>query len=146
MPKIKMFATWVHSLRFPLPLYRGLRLEQDEDYRADYPELQFWSTDERVALRFARGSANLKRKMQLLQSEYVSADRVHWLSTLGQFLMWSIGGEEEYEIVLDGEDPKVVRVQEIVPRPELLRGSRNDNAATTARCATLRWRRVQERP
>jgi len=121
---LDLFAAWVHSLRFPLPLYRGLHLKGGEDYRADYPEVQFWSADERVALRFARTQSLHKRKMQILQSEPVSADRVHWLSTLGQFLEY----EDEYEIVLDGEDPKVVRVQEIVPRPDLLQGSRNDGS------------------
>jgi hypothetical protein len=127
---LDMFVTWVHSLRFPLPLYRGLHLKEGENYRADYPEVQFWSTDERVALRFARFQSLHKRKMQILQSEPVSADRVHWLSTLGQFLEYSVNGEEdEYEIVLDGGDPKVVRVQEIVPRPELLRGSRSARAS-----------------
>lgn len=125
-----MFVTWVHSLRFPLPLYRGLHLKEGEDYRADYPEVQFWSTDERVALRFARKMWPHKRKMQILQSELVYADRVHWLSTLGQFLEYSVNGEEdEYEIVIDGEDPEVVRVQEIVPRPQLLRGSRSARAS-----------------
>jgi hypothetical protein len=151
-----MFAAWVHGLRFPLPLYRGLSLKPDEDYREDYPEVQFWSADERAALRFARsGPKSSHRKMQILQSESISADRVHWLSTLGQFLEYSVNGEEdEYEIVLDGEDPKVVRVQEIVPRPQLLRGSRNDNArvfyhgtrSVDAAVSILRQGQVRTRP
>lgn len=126
---LDMFAAWVHGLRFPLPLYRGLSLKPGEDYREDYPEAQFWSTDERVALRFAR-AGQPGRKMQVLRSEPVSQDDVHWLSTLGQFLLYSAepdfgsGLEEEYEIS-PNNDPKVVRVQEIVPRPDLLRGSRN---------------------
>jgi len=130
---LNLFAAWVHSLRFPLPLYRGLSLRGNENYRADYPEAQFWSTDERVALRFAR-TGHPGSRMQLLQSEPVSADLVHWLSTLGQFLIYSAepdfgsGLEEEYEISTM-VDPKVVRVQEIVPRPELLRGSRSARAS-----------------
>jgi len=127
--QLEAFASWAQGLRFPLALYRGLGLRAGQDYEAGHPEVQSWSTDERVALRFAReGLSSGKDKMQLLQSESISPDRVAWLDTLGFFLQYSAGEDEgEYEIVPNG-DLRVVRVQEIVQRPGLLtaRGSRSD--------------------
>jgi hypothetical protein len=125
---LDLFAAWVHSLRFPLALYRGLHLHADKDYNPNHPDVQYWSADERVALSFARSGLHRGQKMQVLMSEPISPDQVHWLSTLGLFLEYSVNGEyDEFEITPKG-DLKVVRVQEIKPRPDLVQGSKNDGS------------------
>jgi hypothetical protein len=149
---LHLFASWVHNLPFPLQLYRGLHLNRDQDYRQDHQEAQYWSADERVALRFAR-FARADQKMQLLQSEPVPAHRVHWLSTLGQFLLYSVHEAPEYEIVVEGE-PKVVRVQEFIRRSDLLSGSKNNDQrifyhgtrSVDAAASILRQGQVRTRP
>jgi hypothetical protein len=125
---LDLFAAWVHSLRFPLALYRGLHLHADKDYNPNHPDVQYWSADERVALSFARSGLHRGQKMQVLMSEPISPDQVHWLSTLGLFLEYSVNGEHDEFEIAPKRDLKVVRVQEIVQRPDLLaaRGSRSD--------------------
>jgi hypothetical protein len=77
------------TLRFPLTVYRGLRLKPDEE--TDFHRLgkggegDHWSRSRRAAIDFAKGSSPSARKFGapiLVTGQIVSPDDVDWQSTV----------------------------------------------------------------
>jgi hypothetical protein len=114
------FTEWVGTLQWPLTVYRGLHLREGEDYRHDHQEVQSWSADEAVALRFIREGFELspEYKGQLLTGVVSSPGDVAWADTLYFYLTYSLSDTPEYEVV--STPPDIIRVQEVRPRPDLL--------------------------
>jgi len=119
LERLTEFSSWVSSLKFPLRVYRGLNLDLSEDYRENFSDQQYWSTEERVALGFARQESmfgsDVTRKGQLLRAEVQSPDDIDWVGTLAYFLTY----DDEYELILKKE-VEPIRVQEFRVRPDLV--------------------------
>jgi hypothetical protein len=114
------FTEWVGTLQWPLTVYRGLHLREEEDYQHDHQEAQSWSADESAALRFIREGFELspEYKGQLLTGVVPSPGDVAWADTLYFYLTYSLSDTPEHEVV--SKAPDIIRIQEVRPRPDLL--------------------------
>jgi len=123
--RINRFVSFVNSNKFPIKIYRGIFLDQDDDFDPYYKETQYWSASQESALRFMRAGMSAGHpRGQLITAYLEHPSMVAWKDTMDFFLTYSLFNEPECEIVIKDDkwdqNGSIVRVQEVRLRNDIV--------------------------
>lgn len=128
--RIDRFVSFVNSNKFPMKIYRGIFLDENDDFDPNYKEKQYWSASQESALRFMRSGMEAGHpRGQLITAYLQSPSMVAWKDTMDFFLTYSLFQEPEYEIVIKDDEwnqnKSIIRVQEVRLRNDIVKRARH---------------------